>query len=169
MKGALEPMHISWVRFSLGVFFTSVALVIALFALGGFVAGSALAFGPRMAFDHAAGPNRGDFKLPPELASLKDVPADQRFSHFKGVTASLTDKDGKPIQITVTPGVATAVSASSVTLNGNDGAQHTYAVDGDTFTRGTPANGQNVVVVTLNNANTARALVAMNGDWHRGN
>ena len=166
-------MKISWLRFSLGVFFTSVALVIALVALGGYVAGSALAFGgPRGFGPNMAGDNpwhqSGNFQLPPELASLKDVPADQRFSHFKGVTANLTDKDGKPIQITVTPGVATALSATSVTINGNDGAQHTYALDGNTFTRGTPTNGQDVVVVTLNNASTARALVAMNGDWHPG-
>ena len=166
-------MKISWLRFSLGVFFTSVALVFALVAVGGYVAGSALAFGgPRSLAPNMADGNpwqqNGNFQLPPELASLKDVPADQRFSHFKGVTANLTDKDGKPVQITVTPGVATAVSSTSVTINGNDGAQHTYTVDGDTFTRGTPANGQDVVVVTLNNTSTARALVAMTGDWHQG-
>jgi hypothetical protein len=75
--------------------------------------------------------------LPPELASLKDVPAGERFAHFKGVQVSLTDKDGKPINIAVTPGVANGVSANSVTLAGNDGASHTYTLNDQTIKRRT--------------------------------
>ena len=162
MKGAHKQM--SWVRFSLAVVATSCALVIALFAIGALVVGSAFANGAQVAFgDHAK------FNLPPELASLKDVPADQRFAHFKGVTANLTDKDGKPVTISVTPGVATSVSTSSLTINGNDGTSHTYTLDAQTFTRGTsPTTGQNVVVVTLNNSTTAQAVIAPNGDWNHG-
>ncbi len=153
----------SWVRFSLAVLATSVALVLALFATGAFVVGNALA-NTTQAVRYATG-GSWDHNLPPELASLKDVPADQRFSHFKGVTANLTDKDGKPIVISVTPGVATTSSATGLTISGNDGASHTYSLDSDTFTRGTPSTGQDVVVVTLNNSATARAVIATNGDW----
>jgi len=80
--------------------------------------------------------------LPPELSGLKDIPAD-RFAHFKGMLANLTDKDGKPLSVTVTPGVASNVSSSSITLNGNDGVSHTYTLDAQTMTHGkTLAQGE---------------------------
>lgn len=48
----------------------------------------------------------------------------------------------------VTPGVATAVSATSVTINGNDGAPHTYTIDGTTFTHSkTVATGDTTGVI----------------------
>ena len=156
----------SWVRFSLAVVGTSLALVIALFAAGTFVVGNAFASATQaMATQAFSGGH--DWNLPPELANLKDIPQDQQFSHFKGVTANLTDKDGKPITVTVTPGVATNVNATSITLTGNDGASHTYSLDSNTFNaKTTPASGQNVVVVTLNNSQTATAVIAPKGDWH---
>jgi hypothetical protein len=156
--------QMSWVRFSLAVAATSVALVIAVAAAGAFAVSNALANSDLMAY---GGPQNWSGKdLPPELAGLKDVPADQRFSHFKGVSVNLTDKDGKAVAIQVTPGKATTASATSLTIDGNDGAQHTYTLDAQTFTRGTPSNGQDVVVVTINNNATAKAVIATNGDWH---
>jgi hypothetical protein len=167
----------SWVKFSVAVAATSLALVIGLVATGAVIAGNALASTVPMAFAQrgipfgpgGAGP-QGGWNLPPELASLKDVPADQRFAHFKGVQVSLTDKDGKPIAISVTPGVAQSVSPTSLTITGNDGAAHTYTLTDQTMTRGNPlASGQNVVVVTVDNTTTARAVFnAAPGDWaHR--
>jgi hypothetical protein len=168
----------SWIRYSLAVLLTAIALLMVVFGAGAFVVGNVFASGLPMAAAFGGvgqggwqgwhGGDHAGFTLPPELASLKDVPADQRFSHFKGVTVNLTDKDGKPVQITVTPGVASAVSATSITLNGNDGASHTYAVDNDTFKRGTPSNGDDVVVVTLNNGTTARALIDTKDGWANG-
>ena len=147
----------SWVRFSLAVVGTSLALVIGIFAVGAFTVGSAFA----SATPFAAMQNHNNWTIPPELASLKDVPQDQRFSHFKGVTANLTDKDGKPISINVTPGVATSISDTSLTINGNDGASHTYTVDSQTMSgKSAPKSGENVVVVTLNNSSTATAVIA---------
>src|SRR3954470_25051813 len=32
--------------------------------------------------------------IPPQLAGLADVPANERFDHFRGVQVQLTDKDG---------------------------------------------------------------------------
>jgi hypothetical protein len=155
----------SWVKFSVAVVLTSAALVVAVFASGAFIVGNALASGAQMA-QFRGGPG-GGWNLPPELAGLKDVPADQRFAHFKGVQANLTDKDGKPLAISVTPGIATAVSATSLTINGNDGATHTYALDGQTMTKGKAvATGEDVVVLTFNNSSTARGVFSPGaGNW----
>ena len=161
----------NWVKFSVAVLVTSAVLTIGVFATGAVLVGNAVASGlPNVGqfHDHAMQANQD---LPPELASLKDVPAGERFAHFKGVHVSLTDKDGKPIDIAVTPGVATAVSANSVTLAGNDGASHTYTLNDQTLKRGEAvATGKDVVVVTMNGASTARAIFAIdpnNTNWHQ--
>ena len=150
-----------WLKFSGAVLLTSAALVVALFATGSILVGSALA----STITHAAQMRGNDSwdnnqNLPPEIASLKDVPAGERFAHFQGVQVALTDKDGKPVHIVVTPGVASSVSANSLTIAGNDGSSHTYAVNDQTWTHGAAiADGQKVVVVTMNDTSTARAVV----------
>jgi hypothetical protein len=155
-----------WVKFSVAVVLTSVALVIALFATGAFMVGNAVASSIHTAAQ-AHGSGLDGHNMPPELANLKDIPPAERFSHFKGVQVSLTDKDGKPVDIAVTPGVASSVSATSLTIAGNDGAARTYALDSQTFSRGPVAAGDNVVVVTLDNASTARAVLSTNpANWH---
>jgi hypothetical protein len=175
-KGVKKEHHMSWVKFSLAVVATSVALVIGLAATGTFVVANALANGGPVYGLGQGGPggpgghwgNGNGFRgLPPELASLKDVPAGERFAHFKGAQVSLTDKDGKPIAIAATPGVVSAVSASSVSIAGNDGASHTYALNDQTMTHGkTISSGDDVVVVTIDNASTAGAVFsAKPGDW----
>jgi hypothetical protein len=145
-------------RFSLAVLGTSLILVGVIGFAGMFVVGNAVAsaapFGQHTQW---SGQN-----LPPELSGLKDIPAGDRFAHFKGIQANLTDKDGKPLSVTVTPGVASSVSSSSITLNGNDGVSHTYTLDPQTMTHGkTLTQGENVVVVTLNNASHATAVVGV--------
>jgi hypothetical protein len=163
----------SWVRFSAAVALTSIALVAAVVAIGGFAVGNALASNlPVAAMQAGVGGGFGDFKgqLPPQLAGLKDVPDDQRFAHFKGVQVNLTDKDGAPATIVVTPGVVTAVNSGSLTIAGNDGAAHTYALDPQTMQHGkTLANGQQVVVVTMNNTGPALAAFAVDHNgWGHG-
>ncbi len=155
----------SWVKFSVAVVLTSAVLAIGMVGAGAFVVTNALASGIQGAaqtrvMDH------GD--LPPELAGLKDIPADQRFAHFKGISVNLTDQNGKPLDITVLPGVVSSTSAASLTVNGNDGATHTYAIDDQTAMRGgTLTNGQDVVVVTINNSSTARGVFAFDPTkWH---
>jgi hypothetical protein len=147
----------SWLKFSVAVVLTSAAVVVALFATGAFFVGNAIAqAAPAM----RAHPTMDSHNLPPELASLKDLPDSEKFAHFQGIQVSLTDKDGKPLHISVTPGVASNVGAGSITVAGNDGASHTYALTDQTWQRtGTHvASGDNVVVVTLNDATTARAV-----------
>ena len=145
-------------RFFLSVLGTSLILVGVIGFAGMFAVGNAVASAAPFAQQGKwSGKN-----LPPELSGLKDIPAGDRFAHFKGVQANLTDKDGKPLSVTVTPGVASSVSSSSITLNGNDGASHTYAIDAQTMTHGkTLAQGEDVVVVTLNNASNATAVIGV--------
>jgi hypothetical protein len=108
--------------------------------------------------------------LPPELSGLKDIPAADRFAHFKGIRANLTDKGGKPLTVTVTPGVASSVSSSSITLNENDGVSHTYTLDAQTMTHGKAlAQGEDVVVATLNNASNATAAITVDPSAMQGN
>jgi len=166
-------------RFPLAVAATSLALVLGLAVVGGLLATSALAGGAWLAGPAGAwaggawagghGPGPG-FALPPELAGLRDVPADQRFGHFRGVQVNLTDKDGRPLTIEATPGTVTATSATSLTIAANDGSSKSYRLDDRTLVRGKTARGgaeatrpalaQNdkVVIVTLNGEAAARAV-----------
>jgi hypothetical protein len=149
-----------WVKFSVAVLFTSAALVVALFATGAVLVTNALASDIR-----SAAQVRGTepHTVPPELAGLKDIPPAERFAHFKGVQVSLTDKDGKPVDISVTPGVASSVSPTSLSVAGNDGASHTFALDDQTFNRDRAITaGENVVVVSINHSSTARAVLGLN-------
>lgn len=152
-----------WLKFSLAVVLTSAALVVALFATGTFLVGNALASTITNAAQMRGHGSWDDQNLPPEIASLKDVPADERFSHFQGVQVALTDKEGKPVHITLTPGIASSVSPSSLTIAGNDGSSHTYTLNDQTWTHGAAiADGEKIVVLTMNETATARAVVDLN-------
>lgn len=152
-------------RFPIAVAATSLVLVFGLVLVGGLLARSALAGGPPWAgggWGGHFGPNHG-FTLPPELAQLHDLPADQRFSHFKGAQIRLSDRDGQPLAIDVTPGVATSVSPTSLILAENAGATRSFTLSDQTVVRGKQAvaQGDKVIVVTLNGGSTAHAMVVM--------
>jgi hypothetical protein len=165
-------------RFPIAVALTSLALVVGLFLAGGLFARAALGFGgPPWGGNGVGGPPwahafGAGFALPPELAGLHDVPPAERFAHFMGARVALTDKDGKPVALEVTPGTVTAVSTSSITIAANDGATRTFAIDEHTAVRRQPAQNDRVVVVTLNGASTATAVLAFPADgsnphgWH---
>src|SRR5690242_13801607 len=96
-------------RFPIAVGLTSLALVLILIGVGGLLVGNALASSPvGAALGHGGPPwtwagKHGAWQgrdLPPELKSLADVPADQRFAHFRGVQVQLTDKSGQPLTVT---------------------------------------------------------------------
>ncbi|HLH21808.1 MAG TPA: hypothetical protein VK066_04760 [Chloroflexota bacterium] len=180
-------------RFPIAVALTSLGLVALLVVAGGLLVSSVLARGPWFGpaafgpWAHAGavgpwagGPWGGD-ALPAQLAGLRDVPAAERFDHFKGVQVNLTDKDGQPLVVTLTPGTATAASPTSLTIAANDGASRTFTLDAQTIIRGAhtrggaPASpqavapGDKLVVVTLNNSSTATAVWAGNfGNWGPG-
>jgi hypothetical protein len=102
--------------------------------------------------------------LPPELAGLADVPANERFAHFRSVQLQLTDKDNRPLRVDVTPGVVTAVSGTSLTIAGNDGVSHSYTLDDKTMQRGQAAQPKDhVVVATLNGSTTATGVFSFDG------
>jgi hypothetical protein len=66
------------------------------------------------------------------------------------------------VSLTVTPGTVTAISASSLTIAGNDGVSHTYTLDDKTMQRGqAPKQNDQVVVATLNNSSTATGVFAL--------
>jgi hypothetical protein len=120
-------------------------------------------FGPGYGPWHNGGWDRST--IPPELAGLADVPADQRFAHFRGVQVQLTDKDNRPVRVDVVPGTVSSVSSSSLTIAANDGATHTYMLDDNTTQRGSaPKQNDKVVVATLNGSSTATAVFAMSGN-----
>ena len=166
-------------RFPIAVAFTSLALVLGLVVVGGLLAGSVLAGGPPWAGGHGFGggppwAHGGQgFALPPELAGLRDVPAEQRFSHFRGAQVNLTDKDGRPLTVEITPGAVSAASTTGLTLAANDGSTRSFTLDANTVLRGKAAPAQNdkVVVVTLNGGPTAHAVMVMGegfGPWGKG-
>jgi len=168
-------------RFPIAVAVTSLALVAVLVGAGALLVGNALAIGPfsgsgpgAWAAGHGGWQNS---TLPPELAGLVGVPAGEPFSHFRGVRVQLTDKDNKPLTVDLTPGTATTVTSTSLTITANDGSTHTFALDDKTSIHGKSASpdsspgatstiGQNekVVVATLNNSTTATAVVVFNPD-----
>jgi hypothetical protein len=142
--------------FPVSVAVTALAIVLIAVGVGGLVAGRAFASG---------GPPWQHSGNMPELAGLVDVPAGERFAHFRGVQVQLTDKDNKPVRVDVTPGTVTAVSAASLTVNGNDGASHTYTLTDKTVTHGkSVAQNDQVIVATLNGSTTATAVIAVNGE-----
>ena len=170
-------------RFPLAVAATSLALVLVLVGVGGLLVSNALAIGPfsgsgpgawsgaPWAAGHAGWQANG---LPPELAGLTDVPAEDRFAHFRGVRVQLTDMDNKPLTMDVTPGTATTVNPTSLTITANDGSTHTYTLDDKTIVRGksaardaspgatsTIAPNDNAIVATLNSGTVATAVVAL--------
>ncbi len=181
-------------RFPIAVALTSLGLVALLVVAGGLLVGSVLArgagpgggFGP-WAHARAGGPwadghgSWSGFQLPAQLQGLHDVPPAERFDHFKGAQINLTDKDGQPLVLTITPGTATAASGTSLTVAANDGSSRTFALDAQTIVRapraqgGTPTTpatitqGEKVVVMTINNSGTATCVWAGNfGDWRQG-
>ncbi len=164
-------------RFPIAVALTSLALVVALIGAGGLLVGNALATGL------LAGGSPGTWApghvgwqsdaLPPQLAGLAAVPASERFAHFRGVRVQLADKDNQPLTVDLTPGTATAVTSTSLTIAANDGSARTFALDEKTILRGTSASNEGsraasptiaqhdkVIVATLNGSATATAVVA---------
>jgi hypothetical protein len=181
-------------RFPIAVALTSLGLVALLVVAGGLLVSSALARGPWVGggfgpwwragagapWAGGHGPWAGA-ALPAPLAGLRDVPAAERFEHFKGVQATLTDKDGQPLAVTLTPGTATSASATSLTVAANDGSPHTFALDAQTAIRGghaqggspasppTIAQGDKLVVLTINGSDTAAAVwTGSFGGWGPG-
>ena len=172
-----------WLRFPIAVVATSVVLVAALAVIAVPPVGIALASGLGVRGPVVNGPwvggwhggasgNHTGLALPPEIQGLASIPADQRFSHFEGAQVNLKDKDGNPLTIDVTPGKVAAASATSLSITTNAGASRTFVLGSSTMihgkagSNGTPTtgssalqNGDDVVVVTLNNSSTATAVV----------
>ena len=161
-------------QFPIAVLATSLTLVVVVAALAVFLAPRVLAGGapggpPWAGAWHGGRDGNWHGKvgdLSPELAGLRDIPAEQRFAHFTGARISLTDRDGRPVTVEITPGTATSVTPTSLTVAANDGATRSFALDDRTTVRGKEAPAQNdrVAVVTLDGGGTARAVFVLTGD-----
>ena len=123
-------------RFPFWVAVTAVAIVVGLFAAGAVLAGTAYAGGPG-GFGFGGGPP---------------------WAHKGGFAPFADLQGGRPFTIEVTPGTVTAASATGVTVQVKDGPTRSFAVDAQTHTRGTPAVGDQVVVITKDGSGTAAAL-----------
>jgi hypothetical protein len=184
-------------RFAIAVALTSLALVVGIGVVDVLTVRSVFAGGPwlggpmggpwrggPMGESWHGGPMGGAINLPPELQGLRDLPPAERFEHFTGGQFTLKDKDNNPVTVNVTPGTVTAASATSLTLNANVGTSKTFTLNDQTNIRGksargsdqaaqpTLANGDKVVVVSLNNSTTASFVMAGAGEgfgppWHR--
>ncbi len=133
---------------------------------------------------HGGQGNGSNFRLPPELQGLASIPANQRFAHLVSAQVNLTDQNNNPLTIHVIPGKVTAASATSLSIAANGGGSQTFTIDSQTIIHMgaasapapavTPAasaavkNGDDVVVVTLNDSTTATAVLAgwpMGAGW----
>jgi hypothetical protein len=167
-------------RFPIAVAITSLVLVAALVVAGGLLVGNTLASGRWFGGPggpwfggHGFGPGHA---LPAELSGLHDLAPGERFTHFLGAQVNLTDRENKPLAIIATPGTATSVSATSLTIAANDGSTRTFTLDertiihgkpvwdGATATRPTLAQDDKVVVMTLNDSTTATAVLKVSPD-----
>ena len=167
-------------KFLIAVAITSLVLVAAVGAfavltlpIGALAAQGVMASAPWAGHAGFGPPGFGGpgFKLPPELRGLIDLPPAERFAHFAGVQVRLKDKDNRPLTVSIVPGTATAIDAKSLTIAANDGSTKTFTLNDDTIvprkpTRGSPqatqpnlANGDQVVVVRLNDDAIARAVI----------
>jgi len=160
-------------RFALAVLGTSLALVAAIAVIGIVTAPRALALAGVGPFGGPFAGPFGDHGLPPEFQGMQNLTPAERFGHFGGAQVNLTDKDGKPFVVTITPGKVTAASATSLTLAANDGTSKTYTLDDQSVIRGkpdmstpgnrpaavTPKQGDLVVVMSKAGESNARFVV----------
>ena len=81
-------------------------------------------------------------------------------------------REGRPVTLELTPGAVTAASASGLTVQVKDGPTRSFGVDSQTHVRGTPAVGDQVVVITKDGSSTATAVLGASaerdprGGWH---
>src|SRR5438874_10330512 len=94
-------------RFALAVLGTSVALVVAVAVIGIATAPRVLALAGVGPFGGPFAGAFGDHGLPPELQGMQNLTPAERFGHFGSAQVNLTDKDGKPFVVTITPGKVT--------------------------------------------------------------
>jgi hypothetical protein len=137
-------------RFPIAVALGLASLLVGLVAVGALAAGTALAGGPPF-----AGPPwawSGAHRAGGGPAGLGFAPFDEL-------------REGRPFTLEVTPGTVTAASQTGVTLQTRDGATRAFTVDAQTHLRATPAGGEQVVVVTMNGASNALAVLGPRGGY----
>ncbi|MBI2304281.1 MAG: PDZ domain-containing protein [Chloroflexi bacterium] len=99
--------------------------------------------------------------LPKEL---EGVSPGEIFRHFLGGDLRITDKDGKPVTLSLTPGIVASVDSNSLTITPNGQSQNvTFKITADTrFTGGSISSigvGNQVIVVTASGSLDAKLVV----------
>jgi len=87
----------------------------------------------------------------PNLAELKDIPAEQRFDHMLGGSFSITDKDGKKVTVRIIPAKVVSATDTEVVVTPNGGTSNsTFKITSDTKVsgKGSDLKAGNKVVVT---------------------
>ena len=148
-------------RFPLAVVTTSVVLVGLVFLMGALLAPSV-------------------FLAPRVFAGGAPWGAGDGAPWARGAGSPFPRPDGPPFTVAVTPRTVTAASATSLTVAANDGSSRTFALDGKTAIHGTAAGGADqapprtlaagdkVMVVVLDNAPPATAVLADVDGSHAG-
>jgi hypothetical protein len=95
---------------------------------------------------------------------LEGIPRDQLFDHFMSGQFTMTDRNGTPFTVHITPGKVDSISDSSISItpNGQQTSQ-SFGITTDTLVRGIPRPGSvqaiepgdKVVVVTRNDSTDA--------------
>lgn len=99
---------------------------------------------------------------PHPFPELQGIPKEERFSHILGGQFNLTDADGNPLTVTLTPGTVVETTDTSITIDTNAGGNQTYQVTENTLGRmllDRLESGAKVTVVTVNNGTEARMIL----------
>ena len=94
----------------------------------------------------------------PTLPGLEGIPPDQMFSHFMSAQINMTDKNGNPLTIKVTPGTVASIDDNksiTITPNGQTTTQ-TFGITPNTIIHAMPprgsvqafSSGDQVIIVT---------------------
>ena len=153
-----------------------VALVFSLAAGFGLIHSTQLAFAqpPSTATPQAA-VQEPMHPLPPQLAFLDSMTADQRFDHTIGWQITFRNPENQDVVLNGIPGKIASVTANTVTITPNGSNQNrTFNVTSDTWIMGRPrpgslsvfSQGDRVVVYAIGNSNDASAVVAARHEMH---
>ncbi len=110
------------------------------------------------------------------IPGLEGIPEDQIFDHFMGGQFTMTDQNGAPFTLMMTPGTVTSVVSPTITItpNGQTTTQ-TFNVTPSTVVHGMPAPGSvqaivpgdKVVIITRDNSPDAIMVMKHGAMFHR--
>lgn len=154
--------------FALGV--VSAVLALAVFAVAPLrgAANQDDGWGPGAMGHMGAGSGMHHRDMPPELAFLAQIPPEERFSHFRGGSMTLTDQNGNEVVVNVVPGTVSSVFSDRIVITPNgETTTREFAITSDTVIHAMPdrgtlqavTSGDQVVVMTVGEDDDAAAIM----------